>query len=226
MDAPIRAVIVEDEGLYRELLRTALASSGRVDVVGHFSDGQTALAQVPALAPAVAILDIRLGHGPNGIVVGRQLRRALPNLGIVLLSNYVEPSVLSAVPESETSGWSYLVKSSVGDVATLLRAIEGAAAGLVVLDPRIVAEGTPRRGSFLSRLTPRQQEILALMAQGYSNSGIAETLRVSLKTVANHVNILYQELEVERGDGALQPRVQAVLAYLDALRPTRVRGDA
>lgn len=214
----IRVVLAEDEGLYRDLLRLALESTGRIQVAGCFPDGPSTLARALSVHPQVAILDIQLGPGPNGLQVGRLLRRQDPRLGIVLLSHHADPSFLSGVPDSELSGWSYLVKRSVPDLETFVRAVEGAAAGFVVLDPLLVQGGRPRRDVFLQRLTPRQREILELIAQGYTNAAIAEHLQLSVKTVANHINALYEELGIDRDDGSLQPRVRAVLAYLQELR--------
>lgn len=210
----LRVVLVEDEGLLRDLLRVSLSQSGKIDVVGAFADGESALQDAPALRPDVAVLDIRLGAGPNGVQVGLRLRRALPGVGIVLLSNYREPAFLHGVPDGEAAGWSYLLKSSVTDLATLVRAVEGAASGLMVLDPRLIQAARAQSGGALARLTPRQFEILELMAQGLTNEGIASRLNLSLKTVANQINGLYQELGIDRTDSSLQPRVQAVLTYL------------
>lgn len=210
----LRIAIVEDEGLFRDLLRVSLGQSGVFDVVGAFADGKSALDELPALRPDVAILDIRLAAGMNGVELGLRLRRAQPELGIVLLSNYREPAFLHGVPQGEAAGWSYLLKSSITDLAALVRAVEGAALGLMVLDPRLVQAARAQPGGALTRLTPRQREILELMAQGLSNEGIASHLNLSLKTVANQINGLYQELGIGRTDTSLQPRVQAVLTYL------------
>ncbi|MBX6351548.1 MAG: response regulator transcription factor [Clostridia bacterium] len=218
---PLRVVVVEDEGLFRDLLRSALGRLPQVEVVGAFADGAAALEAAPDLAPDVAVLDVRLGRGPNGLQVARQLRRHLPGLGIVILSGYADSALFSAIPEDEVAGWSYLVKSSVGDVSALVRAIEGAAAGLVVLDPALVSRSRPRARSRVMSLRPREREVLELIAQGYSNEGIAEALSLSTKTVANVINLVYASLGVERAGGRLHPRVQAVLAYLESYRPER-----
>lgn len=216
----IRVILVEDEGLYRDLLRVSLHQSPGIEVVGAFPDGESALAQAPALQPHVALLDIELGPGPNGVQVGYLLRRRLPGLGIVLLSHHRDPAYLTAVPRQELGGWSYLLKASVADLDALERAIRGAAAGFVVLDPRVVTALEPRRQGRLAGLTHRQMEILGLMAQGYQNAAIAGRLKLALKTVENAINAIYDALDVDRGDGLMHPRVQAVLAYLDETRPT------
>jgi DNA-binding NarL/FixJ family response regulator len=101
----------------------------------------------------------------------------------------------------------------VNDAGALVRAIEGAAAGLVVMDPCVVDSMKPRTGSTTGRLTPRQQEVLAMMAQGYNNAAIAERLVLGTKSVENYINAIYQELGLSH-DGSLHPRVQAVLSYI------------
>ena len=113
----------------------------------------------------------------------------------------------------EYAGWSYLLKQSVGDAGALVRAIEGSAAGLVVMDPGVVSSMRPRNGSLTARLTPRQQEVLAMMAQGYNNAAIAGKLVLGTKSVENYINAIYQELDLSH-NGSLHPRVQAVLSYI------------
>lgn len=211
----LRVILVEDESLFRDLLRTALSQHPRLEVVGAFGDGQSAVDAGPRLRPDVALLDIELGGALNGIQVGMLLRRQLPTLGIVLLSNQSAPRVLQSFPADSVSGWSYLLKGSVRDVASLERAIEGAASGFMVLDPQLVNSRRARSGGLLERLTPRQREILSLVAQGYTNNGISEQLVIATKTVEKQLNLLYQELGVDRSASALHPRVKAVLAYLE-----------
>lgn len=216
--AVVDVILVEDERLFRDLLRVSLAQSQSVRVVGDFGDGEAALAAAPALAPRVAVLDIALGGRLNGVQVGRMLRRVHPGIGIVLLSNHCDPATLAAVPDDELAGWSYLLKQSVGDVATLTRAIEGSAAGLVVIDPQLVERGRLKPGGPIGRLTPRQHEILALIAQGHANAAVAERLDIAVKTVENQINALYGEMGIDTSDASIQPRVSAVLTYLRDLR--------
>lgn len=210
----LRVIVIEDEGLFRDLLCRCLSQSPRLEVVGNFADGKSALARAVALRPRVAIVDINLGDSMNGVQVGRLLRRQITGVGIVLLSNYNDASYLSAVPEQEIGGWSYLLKKSVSDVMSLVRAVEGAAAGYLVLDSHLVRRSQPKHGGLLRKLTPRQIEILQLIAQGFSNGGIAELLGVSLKTVENQINFLYFTLGIEKTQTNFHPRVKAVLTYL------------
>ncbi|MBU6423192.1 MAG: response regulator, partial [Chloroflexi bacterium] len=140
MNAPtVRLAIVEDEHLYRDLLRTVLQLDPQLEVVGDYATAESALEQIPGLAPTVALLDIELGGRTNGVQLGLLLREKLPELGIVLLSNVRAPRLLASIPPSHVSGWSYLLKKSVRDASVLRRAIDGAAMGLVTLDPSLVA---------------------------------------------------------------------------------------
>lgn len=210
----IRTVIVEDESLYREMLSTALQNFGDIDVLASFPDSLSALNEIPDLKPDVALLDISLGDGMSGIQLGLRLRRLLPELGIVLLSNHLDAQFMSAVPGKSISGWSYLLKKDVTDLASLHRAIQGAARGLVVLSPKLVHGHTPKSESPLGRLTPRQREVLSLIARGFSNAGIATELNLARKTVENYINEIYGSLGTDTGGDQIQPRVRAVLMFL------------
>lgn len=212
--SPIRTIIVEDENLYRELLTLALSQRQDIEVVASFGSSREALAAMAELKPDVALLDIELGAPPNGIELGRQLRKTLPKIGVVLLSNYDEIHFLSSLPEETVGGWSYLLKKSVNHIATLARAIEGAANGLVVLDSELLSGLKLRHGSPLQELTPRQREILTLLAAGYSNPAIAERLSLAEKSVENQVSLLYHTLGIQRAQSDIHPRVKAVLTYL------------
>lgn len=210
----VRILILEDEDLFRDLLRVALSQRQRFEVVGAYAQGQDVLEAAGKLKPDVAILDIELGGQLNGIRVGLSLRRQLPKVGILLLSNHGNPQFVSSLPREAMAGWSYLLKKTVSDLAALERAIEGAASGFVVLDPQIVTGMQPRTGGYVSRLTPRQREILTLIAQGFTNAGIAEQLVLSEKSVENQINGIYHQLEIDRETSPVQPRVKAVLIYL------------
>lgn len=212
----IRLLLVEDDGLFRDLLCKVLSLRPEIELVGAFADAERALQQGPGLAPEIAMLDIELGDGMNGIQLGLQLRKHLPDLGIVLLSSHGDPAFLASLPREVIAGWSYLLKQSLEDVDTLVRAIQGAYSGLVVLDPHLVQDLQLRGSSNLAHLTPRQQEILALLAQGLTNRAIAQQLVLTEKSVENQINTIYQHLEIDRGDTTIQPRVHAVLSYLDA----------
>ncbi len=210
----IKVLICEDQGLFRDLLRITLSSQPRVEVVGAVADGVSAIRMAGELKPEVVLMDIELGCEPDGIEAGRQIRRESPKTGIVILSMHKDKEYVASLPSSQASGWSYLLKQSVSDVEALVRGIEGAAAGLMVLDPAVVEGLKPVEGSRLSRLTHRQREVLALIAEGYNNSAIAERLVLNEKSVENYINALYQELGIRR-DEPVHPRVKAVLLYLE-----------
>ncbi len=209
----IRMVIVEDDHLFRDLLRVALASLPGVSVMADYADPEAALAEVPALRPDVLLLDIDLGSGRNGIHLGQQLRRVLPEVGVILFSNHRDPAFLGAVPPEQLAGWSYLLKTSVRDVATLERAIRASAMGLVTLDPRLTAVSRPAE-ALQAGLTERQFSLLQHLAQGYSNKAIAQQLCLSEKTVENKLGMLYRQLGIDTGDTAAHARVQATLIFL------------
>ncbi|MBV8083758.1 MAG: response regulator transcription factor [Chloroflexi bacterium] len=218
---PLRLLVVEDEALYREMLATCLAGEPAFTVVGAFENGDQAVGEAERLNPAVAILDFELPGSMHGIDLGLALRRARPGLGIVLLSNHAVPQLLSTLPAEAVSGWSYLVKRSVADLASLKQAILAAAAGSVAIDATLVRAMRPRGGSPIEALTPEQREVLQLVAEGYSDAAIAALLGRDEIGVAATVAQIYDALAIDRHDRAVQPRVRAVLMYL---QQTRLRG--
>ena len=209
----VSVLIVEDEGLFRDMLKISLSSIPDVEVVGAVSDGQGAIDAANRLLPDVVLMDIELGSEPDGTAAGRAIKQEHKNIGMIVLSAHREREYLNLIARDEFTGWSYLLKQTVNDAGALVRAIEGAAAGLVVMDPCVVDSMKPRTGSTTGRLTPRQQEVLAMMAQGYNNAAIAERLVLGTKSVENYINAIYQELGLSH-DGSLHPRVQAVLSYI------------
>jgi DNA-binding NarL/FixJ family response regulator len=214
--ARIRVALVEDEPLFRGLLQHYFSQHSRLEVVGAYADGTSALDGVLSVNADVVTLDVELPGQVDGIQTGLALRRQLPGLGIVILSNHADPRFLGSLTPEAISGWSYLLKKSVSDIQTLDRAVEGAAAGTVTLDPAIVAGMRPKRGGLLERLTRRQREIIALVAQGLTNAAIAEQLVLAEKSVENQLTVIYGELGIDRRDAdpSVHPRVSAVLAYL------------
>ena len=209
----VTILIVEDEGLFRDMLKISLGSLPNLEVVGAVSDGNAAVEAADRLLPDVVLMDIELGCDPNGIAAGRAIKEQHPDIGIIILSAHKEREYLNLMAAQELSGWSYLLKQSVTNAEALVRAIAGAASGLVVMDTSVVDKMRPRQGSLTAGLTPRQQEVLAMMAQGYNNSAIAEHLVLGTKSVENYINAIYQELSLNH-NGPLHPRVQAVLSYI------------
>jgi len=213
----IKVLIVEDEGLMRDMLRVSLSTYSNLEVVAAVGDGESAVRAAEKLCPDVVLMDIELGNGPSGIEAGHRIRALQPRIGIVILSFHHEKQYIAGLPADRASGWSYLLKQSVTDTTALTRAIEGSAAGFVVLDPAIVEGLRPAANSSLERLTVRQCEVLELMAQGYSNAAIGERLTISQKSVENYINTIFQELGISRED-PVHPRVKAVLSYLQQTR--------
>ena len=212
---PIRLVVVEDEPLFRDLLCGWLERAGFV-VVGVFADPVAALLVTPALSADVALLDIELGSSVSGVEVGIGLRRSLPRLGIVLLSNYTRPQLLAALPADVAGGWSYLSKRTVSDVDALSRAIRGAAEGLVVFDAALTASSVIRAGSPIERLSPASARLSRSFAQGYSNRAIGERLVLTEKSVENHITRIYQEVGIDAHDPVNHQHVRMALLYLES----------
>ncbi len=216
---PVRVLVIEDEGLFRDMLQTALAAQPSIQVVGAVASGEAAVREAERAVPDVVLADIELGPGMNGIEAASRIRARHPNAGVVLLSAHRDKQYIASLPAGEARGWSYLLKPSVTDTATLVRAIQGAAAGLMVLDPALVDALRPRPRSPVDALSERQRQVLALMAKGYSNAGIAQELVLTEKTVENYVGGIFQALGIDRGE-AVHQRVKAVLAFLEGTQGT------
>lgn len=211
----LRVLVVEDHPLFRELVSQGISEAPDIEVVGVFGSGLEALARGPELDADVALLDIELGEAASGIDVGLKLREHRPDMGIVLLSGHADPGILTALPEEQAAGWSYLLKDSVRDIDTLVDAIRGASEGGLVIDPQLTAKRDAKRDSRVAELTPRQLEILKLVASGLSNAAIAERLVLAPKSVENHINTLYARLGIDSGDRGVAARVQAARIYLN-----------
>ena len=202
----VKVLIVENEGLFRDMLKISLGSIPNMGIVDAVSDGHAAIQTSSQLQPDVVLIDIELGGDPNGIEAGRTIKSNHPEMGMILLSAHKEREYVSMIASDDLSGWSYVLKQSVTDAGALVRAIEGAACGLAVMDQGVVNSMKPRRGSDTAGLTPCQQEVLSMMAKGYNNSSIAENLVLGTKSVENYINAIYQELHLGH-NGNLHPRV-------------------
>jgi DNA-binding NarL/FixJ family response regulator len=213
----LRVLVVEDEGLWRDALRLALSSQSRLEVVGTAASSDDLRGLCHALQPDVLLIDIDLDGGPHAITAAHAVKAERPRTGIVVLAANGDREYLSSLPSPKSPGWSYVIKQSLADTAALVQAIEAAAAGLVVLDPAIVNGTTEARSSYLGRLTPRQMDVLQLMARGYSNAAIARALVLEEKSVENHINAIFSQLVVSR-DPSVHPRVKAVITYLHESR--------
>ena len=216
--ATTKILIVDDEVLFRELLSRTLAREPGLDVVGTALDGQTAVRLAAQTRPDVVLMDIELPGELDGIQAALRIKRDRPHMGIVLLSAHNDRRYLTSLPLADSSGWSYLLKQSVPDLATLVRTIQGSREGMVVLDPAVVQGLRPTNGSAVMRLTRRQQEVLALIAQGYSNAAIAQRLVLSEKSVETYIGAIYQQLLLT-GEPEIHARVQATLLFLRESQP-------
>jgi DNA-binding NarL/FixJ family response regulator len=212
----VRVVVAEDLMLTRQGIVRLLQDAG-VDVAAASEDATGLLDQVARLRPDVAILDIRMPptHTDEGLVAARAIRAAHPDTGVLVLSQYVEPAYALRLIEDHPERVGYLLKERVFDGAILLDALRRIVDGETIIDPTIVARlvGRRRRQDPLGRLTEREREVLALLAEGMSNRGIAERLHVTERTVEAHVSAIFTKLDLS-GSPDRHRRVQAVLTFL------------
>jgi DNA-binding NarL/FixJ family response regulator len=213
----VRVVIADDSVLLREGVSRLLVEAG-FEVVGQASDADELLREVAEKEPDVAIVDIRMPptHTDEGLRAARELRRRHPELGILVLSQYVRPSYAFELLADDARGVGYLLKDRVSDLHDLSDAVERVGKGGSVLDPSVVAQlvGRRRQGHDpIDDLSEREREVLALMAEGRSNRAIAERLFITERTVEKHVRSILAKLRIPESQEDHR-RVLAVLAYL------------
>jgi DNA-binding NarL/FixJ family response regulator len=209
----LRLLIVEDEGLWRDMLRLAFSTQPRMEVTGTATSKDDLHAVCAASQPDVLLVDVRLDGDTQALAAVHAVKAEWPHIGIVVLAADSDREYLSTNPPPNTPGWSYIIRQSLSDATGLVRAIEAAAAGLVVLDPAILSGRNDAHGPRLGRLTPRQMDVLHLMAKGYSNAAIGRALVLEEKSVENHINAIFSQL-VSGRDPSIHPRVRAVITYL------------
>ncbi|MGY4643819.1 DNA-binding NarL/FixJ family response regulator [Cellulomonas sp. URHB0016] len=214
---PVRVAVVEDQPLFRSMLERTLDETPGLRVVAAVGTVTEATRVLRPGAADVAVLDIDLPDG-NGIALGVTLRRAQPDLGILLLSAHDAMDLLLDLPRDVAAGWGYLSKTSSTSEEVLVTAVRAAAVGETVLDPALLARMTPRAGSAVARLTDRQYDVLRLLAAGLSNAGIGSRLGITEKSVQNHVNAMYATLGIDTDPGR-NPRVSAALRLLEETGP-------
>lgn len=213
---PLKVAIVEDSTLLREGLVRLLAEAG-FETVAALGDATTLEQAIASSAPDVVVLDVRLPptHRDEGVRAAIRLRSAHPEVAVLLLSQYVETTYARELLAAGSGGIGYLLKDRVTDLEQLRLAIEQVAAGGTVLDPKMVEEMLRARADPLARLTPRETQVLRAMAEGRSNTAIAEALVVSPGAVEKHVTSIFGKLGLEESSAAHR-RVLAVLQFLGA----------
>lgn len=210
----LRIAVADDSVLLREGLIRVLEEGG-FEVVGGFGDAESLLAEVDALQPDLVVLDVRMPptFRDEGVRAAVVLRDRLPSLGILLLSQYVEVTYAQELLSSGRGGVGYLLKDRVASLAELTDAVERISAGGTVLDPEVVAHLLGRRHDPLAQLTPREREVMALIAEGRTNAAIAKQLVIGIGAVEKNVTSIFQKLGLEDSDSDHR-RVLAVLTWL------------
>lgn len=212
--APLRVVVADDSVLLREGLIRLFGEAG-FQTVGAFGDAEAMLASIDGIRPDVAVLDVRMPptFRDEGVRAAIELRRRMPEVGILLLSQYVEGTYAHELLASGQGGMGYLLKERVVSVDELADAVTRVAEGGTVLDPQVVRELLGRRADPIAALTAREREVLELMAQGRTNAAIGAELVIGVGAVEKNVTSIFQKLGLEdsRSD---HRRVLAVLAFL------------
>ncbi|GAA3489573.1 response regulator transcription factor [Streptomyces cremeus] len=213
----MRVVVAEDSALLRDGLVQLLGMRG-VAVVAAVGDADALLAAVAEHAPDAAVVDVRMPptQTDEGLRAAVEIRRAHPGTGVLIFSQYVETKHAAELLGSGAGGVGYLLKERVVDIGEFVDALRRVAAGGTALDPEVVSQllGASRRGSALDGLTPREREVLGLMAQGLTNQSIAARFVVSERAVEKHVANIFAKLGLAVGEGGHR-RVLAVLRYLE-----------
>jgi DNA-binding NarL/FixJ family response regulator len=214
----MRVVVADDTLITREGVAYLLRNAG-IDVVALAADAGELLTAVEMHRPGIAIVDIRMppSHTDEGLRAANEIRASFPSVGVLLLSQYIEPGYAMQMLNDGAGRVGYLLKDRVFDVTVMLDALRRIDAGDTVVDSTIVSTlfTRPRRVDPLQRLSEREREVLALLAEGLSNQAIAERLFVNERTVEAHVSNLLAKLEIHT-DTATHRRVLAVLEFLRA----------
>jgi DNA-binding NarL/FixJ family response regulator len=212
----VKVVIAEDSVLLREGVARLLADAG-FDVVGQSETADDLMLKVRSYEPDIAIVDIRMPptHTDEGLRAAQEIRERHPGTAVLVLSSHIESGYALELLAGDASGVGYLLKERVSDIKGFVAAVERVAEGGTALDPEVVSRlvGRQRGSGPLDELTPREHEVLQLMAEGRSNSGIAEVLVVTDRAVEKHVTSIFSKLGL-RAAGEDHRRVLAVLTYL------------
>jgi len=214
----MRIVVADDSVLLREGMVRLLVEAG-FEVVGQAGDAEDLLRKVRAHKPDLAMVDVRMPptHTDEGLRAAREIRAELPGVGVLVLSQYVEEAYARELLADDAAGLGYLLKDRISDVEVLVDALNRISAGGSALDPEVVSRmlGRQRRDDPLESLTPREREVLALMAEGRSNSAIAEHMVVTERAVEKHVTSIFGKLDLPSKPDDHR-RVLAVLAFLES----------
>ena len=215
----MRVVIGDDSVLLREGIARLLREEG-IDVVEGVGDAVELIAAVERQCPDLAIIDVRMPptYSDEGLRAAIEIRRRRPEVALLVLSQFVEERYASELLAGETSAIGYLLKDRVGDVAEFIEVVHRVASGGAALDQDVVRQLLARshKTDLLVRLTPREREVLSLMAEGKSNSAIADELVVSLGAVEKHVTNIFMKLDLPQDDELHHRRVMAVVRYLES----------
>jgi DNA-binding NarL/FixJ family response regulator len=212
-------VVAEDNYLLREGIRQLLEGVDEVELVAAASDLPSLERAIEEHQPEVVVTDIRMPPTgtDEGLRAAEKLRDEHPDVGVVVLSQYIEPEYALALLEKGAAGRGYLLKERVSDIEQLVNAVQEVARGGSVIDPKVVEALVTARSrtkeSALSQLTPREMEVLELVAQGRNNAGIAAKLFLSERAVEKHINAIFSKLDVSE-EPDVHRRVKAVLLYL------------
>jgi DNA-binding NarL/FixJ family response regulator len=214
----VRVIVAEDSVLLREGV-VRLLEEAAIEVVGQAGDAEELVRKVRAHKPDVAIVDVRMPptNTDDGLRAAQQIRAEMPAVAVLVLSQYIETEYARELLEGGAEGVGYLLKDRVAEVERFIESVRRVAAGGSALDPQIVSELLGRRESNdpLERLTPREREVLELMAEGRTNHAIAEKLVVSERAVEKHITSIFGKLDLATSPEDHR-RVLAVLAYLGA----------
>ncbi|EHR59373.1 response regulator [Saccharomonospora cyanea] len=214
----MRVILAEDSALLREGLVRLLAEEGH-DVVAAVSDGEALVAATGEHRPDVVVTDVRMPptHTDEGLRAAMEIRRSWPEIGVLVLSQYVERRYAADLVSDDRGRVGYLLKDRVAQVGEFLDALDRVAAGGAAFDPEVVRRLLARtsRVDPLARLTQREREVLEKMAQGHTNASIAATLHVSRSAVEKHVGTIFDKLDLGHVTG-FSRRVLAVLRYLQS----------
>lgn len=217
----IRVTLAEDSPLLRAGITRVLESADDIDLLGAHADLPALLDAIELQPPDVVVTDIRMPptNTDEGIQAARRLRERHPEVGVVVLSQYIEPAYAMALLSTGSDRRAYLLKERVADVGELLQAVQQVAAGGSVVDPKVVdvlvSSSARRAPSDLERLTPRERDVLREMATGKSNAAIAANLVLSERAVEKHSNSIFAKLGLSE-ERDVNRRVKAVLLWLGA----------